>query len=102
MKRAGPEEHLPTRDWLYFVSVLLAASVPLGGQQREPVLRQVDVPHRYYYREMYLPQVTTGPSAEAWTPDSRALIYSMAGSLWRQNRESRTTEPISARGAYEK
>ena len=101
MKRAGPEEHLPTRDWLYFVSVLLAASVPLCGQQREPVLRQVDVPHRYYYREMYLPQLTTGPSAEAWTPDSRALIYSMAGSLWRQKLDSTAAEQLTAGAGYD-
>ena len=50
--------------------------------QREPVLKQIDLPHAYYYREMYLPQLTTGPSAAAWSPDSRTLIYSMAGSLW--------------------
>ncbi len=31
--------------------------------QREPVLRQIKVPHSYYYREMYLPQLTSGPSA---------------------------------------
>ncbi len=28
--------------------------------QREPVLKQIDLPHSYYYREMYLPQLTTG------------------------------------------
>ena len=33
---------------------------------------------------MYLPQLTSGPSSLAWSPDSRELIYSMAGSLWRQ------------------
>jgi len=31
--------------------------------QRGPVLRQIKVPHSYYYREMYLPQLTSGPSA---------------------------------------
>ena len=53
--------------------------------QRKPVLDQIDVPHDYYFREMYLPQLTTGPSAVAWSPDGEALVYSMAGSLWRQN-----------------
>src|ERR1700694_1510930 len=37
--------------------------------QREPVLKQIDLPHPYYYREMYLPQLTTGPSGAAWSPD---------------------------------
>jgi len=52
--------------------------------QRRPVLSQIKVPHSYYYREMYLPQVTSGPSAVTWSPDGRELIYSMQGSLWRQ------------------
>jgi len=52
--------------------------------QREPVLQQVDVPHAYYWREMYVPQVTSGPSAATWSPDGTELIYSMDGTLWRQ------------------
>ena len=52
--------------------------------ERAPVLQQIDLPHPYYFREMYLPQLTSGPSSLAWSPDSRELIYSMAGSLWRQ------------------
>ena len=51
---------------------------------REPVLKQVDVPHNYYWRELYLPQLTTGPSAADFLPGGRELVYSMAGSLWRQ------------------
>ena len=51
---------------------------------RKPVLAQIDLPHNYYYREMYLPQLTTGPSALAFSPDGKELIYSMGGSLWRQ------------------
>lgn len=51
--------------------------------QREPVLKQIDVPHHYYYREMYLPQATSGPGAAAWSPDGRELAVSMQGSLWR-------------------
>ncbi|HET7757747.1 MAG TPA: hypothetical protein VFK87_10875 [Steroidobacteraceae bacterium] len=43
-----------------------------------------DLPHPYYYREMYLPQLTSGPGSVAWAPDSRAVVYSMAGTLWRQ------------------
>src|SRR5262249_1517658 len=64
-----------------------AALVLLAGPAsaaREPVLKQVQVPHRYYYREMYLPQATSGPSAAAWSPDGRDPAFSMQGSLWRQ------------------
>jgi len=55
--------------------------------QRDPVLKQIDLPHPYYFREMYLPQLTTAPSAMAWLPDSRSVVYSMAGALWRQTVE---------------
>jgi TolB protein len=64
--------------------------------QREQVLKQIDLPHPYYFREMYLPQLTTGPSAAAWSPDSRSLVYSMAGSLWRQELASTMAEQLTA------
>jgi TolB protein len=41
---------------------------------------------------MYLPQVTSGPSSVAWSPDGTELVYSMQGSLWRQRLG--TTEAI--------
>ncbi len=69
--------------------------------QREPVLKQIDLPHSYYYREMYLPQLTTGPSAAAWSPDSRSLVYSMAGSLWRQEFGSPKAEQLTAGPGYD-
>jgi hypothetical protein len=62
---------------------LTAAPFRLSAQ-RDPVLKQIQVPHSYYYREMYLPQVTSGPSSAAWSPDGKELVYSMQGSLWRQ------------------
>src|SRR6266404_9302502 len=74
---------------LFRVAVLAAllaalmAAVPSHAGRR-PVLGQIDLPHPYYFREMYLPQLTGGPSSLAWAPDSGELIYSMAGSLWRQ------------------
>ena len=52
--------------------------------QREAVLKQVNLPHAYYWREMYVPQVTSGPSSATWSPDGTELIYSMQGWLWRQ------------------
>ena len=61
----------------------LIATTP-GWAQRETVLKQINVPHHYYFREMYLPQVTSGPSAATWSPDGQELIYSMQGTLWRQ------------------
>src|SRR5437667_2134528 len=69
------------------VAVLLLVSLSCltaFSQQRDLVLKQIDLPHPYYYREMYLPQLTTGPGAVAWLHDSRGVIYSMAGALWRQ------------------
>ena len=59
--------------------------VPIAADgAREFVLKQIDLPHGYYWREMYIPQPTTGPSAAAFAPDGKSLVYSMAGSLWRQ------------------
>jgi dipeptidyl aminopeptidase/acylaminoacyl peptidase len=61
----------------------LAAATSPSGPGREPVLKQIKVPHRYYYREMYLPQVTSGPSSASWSPDGREVVVAMQGSLWR-------------------
>ena len=52
--------------------------------QRKPVLSQINLPHSYYFREMYLPQLTSGPSSADWTADGSSVVYSMAGSLWIQ------------------
>jgi TolB protein len=82
------------------IASLPFASLPLWAQ-REPVLKQIDVPHPYYFREMYLPQLTTGPSAVAWTPDSRGVVYTMAGSLWRQKLDSTVAEQLTAGPGYD-
>ena len=64
---------------------LLAGFAPSRARaERQPVLKQIDIPHPYYYREMYLPQVTSGPSAATWSPDGKELVYAMQGTLWRQ------------------
>ena len=81
------------------VAVALVATPCLA--QREPVLKQIDVPHSYYYREMYLPQLTTGPSSAAWLPDSQTLIYSMAGSLWRQKVGSTSAVQLTPGPGYD-
>jgi Tol biopolymer transport system component len=69
--------------------------------QREPVLKQIDLPHPYYFREMYLPQLTTGPSGVTWSPDSQTLVYSMAGSLWRQDLANTKAEQLTAGPGYD-
>src|ERR1700722_7243405 len=65
----------------------LAASA-LSHAESLPVLKQIDLPHPYYFRQVSLPQLTSGPSSLAWPLDSGELIYSMAGSLWRQKIEA--------------
>ena len=42
------------------LAVLMGVAAPALAE-REPVLKQVDLPHSYYWRELYLPQLTTGP-----------------------------------------
>src|ERR1700741_3680533 len=69
---------------LKFQCLLFALVVIPTFAQRRPVLPQIDEPHPYYYRELYLPQLTSGPSSLSWGPDSEELVYSMAGSLWGQ------------------
>lgn len=85
--------------WLLVAGVLVSG-IPVVGQ-RKPVLPQIALPHPYYYREMYLPQLTSGPSSVAWSPDSQEVVYSMAGSLWRQTLESGDTKQITGGGGYD-
>jgi Tol biopolymer transport system component len=85
---------------LSVVWLLLLAALPAGAQRR-PVLGQIDEPHPYYYRELYLPQLTSGPSSLTWGPDSDELIYSMAGSLWRQKLAARDTMQITDGEGYD-
>jgi TolB protein len=73
----------------------------LSHAERLPVLRQIDLPHPYYFREMYLPQLTSGPSSLAWSPDSTELVYSMAGSLWRQATSSTATTQLTSGDGYD-
>src|SRR4051812_14607053 len=50
---------------------------------------------------MYLPQVTSGPGSLAFTPDGRALVYSMQGSLWEQRLDSGTAVQLTAGPGYD-
>jgi TolB protein len=86
---------------LGFVCLLLAGMAIPASAQRRPVLPQIDEPHPYYYRELYLPQLTSGPSSLSWGPDSRELIYSMAGSLWRQTLGTKDTVQLTDGPGYD-
>ncbi len=87
-----------------FAAVVAGGFVfPAAGlaAQRKPVLKQIELPHPYYYREMYLPQLTSGPSSVTWSPDSREVIYSMGGSLWRQLIDSNTAQQLTDGAGYD-
>jgi len=75
-------------------------AAPLQAQ-REGVLKQVDLPHAYYWREMYVPQATSGPSSATWSPDGTELIYSMQGTLWRQHIGSDTAVQLTSGPVYD-
>jgi len=87
------------RALLALAPLLLAASADAA---REAVLNQVKLPHNYYWRELYIPQLTTGPSSAAFMPLGLELVYSMQGSLWRQRIDSKEASEIThAKGAYD-
>jgi TolB protein len=89
------------RRGFYLLLVVVVPCLSVFAQQREPVLKQINHPHPYYFREMYLPQLTTGPSSVAWSPDSRTIVYSMAGSLWRQSLDSSAAEQLTSGPGYD-
>jgi TolB protein len=84
---------------LTFIALIVACQ-PVASQRR-PVLPQIDLPHPYYYRELYLPQLTSGPSSVAWSPDSKEVVYSMAGSLWRQRIDSTAAVQLTDGPGYD-
>jgi TolB protein len=86
---------------LGLVCVCLTCFVIPAAGQRRPVLPQIDEPHPYYYRELYLPQLTSGPSSLTWGPDSQALVYSMGGSLWKQGLDSKEAVQLTDGPGYD-
>ncbi|HEV8693870.1 MAG TPA: hypothetical protein VGQ93_06755, partial [Lysobacter sp.] len=92
---------MPARP-LVLCALLLIVSTNVSAAGREPVLKQVDLPHSYYWRELYLPQLTTGPSSVSFMPDGQTLVYSMSGSLWQQRiGDDEAVELTHANGAYD-
>ena len=83
-------------------ALVMMFGAPSAQAAREPVLKQVDLPHSYYWRELYLPQLTSGPSSASFLPDGDTLIYSMGGSLWRQRvGDANATELTHPKAAYD-
>lgn len=82
------------------LAAVTCAALPAPAQRR-PVLPQIDLPHPYYYRELYLPQLTSGPGSVAWSPDGREVVYSMGGSLWRQAIDSSTATQLTDGPGYD-
>jgi len=85
--------------WLW-VSLLVCLSLPAHAA-REAVLKQVQAPHSYYWRELYLPQLTSGPSSADFTADGEAVVYSMGGSLWLQRLDSSRAEELTRGPGYD-
>ena len=81
--------------------LLLLALAPPIFSQRMPVLKQIDVPHAYYYREMFLPQLTSGPSAVDWSADGKSLVYSMGGTLWQQGIGGTSAKQLTQSSGYD-
>jgi TolB protein len=99
MRFAGPRPS-PTPRSRFAVAapvalVAMAALATAAAGQRQPVLPQIEVPHSYYFREMYLPQRTTGPSSVTWSPEGAWLAYSMDGSIWRQRLGTEVAEQLT-------
>src|SRR6202012_4081497 len=86
-----------------FLTLILAllAIARVAAAQRRPVLPQIELPHPYYYRQMYLPQLTSGPSSVTWSPNSTEVIYSKGGSLWRQSVDSDLARQITDGNGYD-
>ena len=100
LQAASCQQRIFRPDRASLLTILILTALPLTAQ-RDPVLKQIDLPHRYYYREMYLPQLTTGPNSAAWSSDSRSLVYSMSGTLWRQAVDSGKAEQLTAGPGYD-
>jgi len=92
----NPRKHF----WLGCCLLFCVLALPAWAQQRQPVLQQIDVPHSYYFREMYLPQLTSGPSGVAWMPDGNSVVFSMQGYLWKQALDSTRAEQITGGAGY--
>ena len=88
-------------SYLVALAGVRAASAGAMALAAAPAAPLIDLPHAYYYNELYLPQLTSGPSALSWSPDSRELVYSMGGTLWRQAVGSKVATQLTAGAGYD-
>ncbi|MFM9075224.1 MAG: hypothetical protein ACKORJ_06625, partial [Bacteroidota bacterium] len=89
------------RSRILMTGMLLMVAYGSLKAQRVPVLSQIDLPHGYYFRELYLPQLTAGPSSVDWLPDGSGIIFSMGGSLWRHAMGSVVAEQLTDGDGYD-
>jgi TolB protein len=90
--------------WRLLLGTIAGASAVLPASlhaQRAPVLQQIKVRHPYYYREMFIPQATSGQGAATWSPDGTELVYAMQGTLWRQRVGSDTAAQLTDGPGYD-
>lgn len=85
---------------IFLFSLFCFLSVPALAQ-RQRVLPQIHEPHAYYYRELYLPQLTSGPSSLSWSPNSQELVFSMGGTLWRQELDGESAHQLTDGPGYD-
>ncbi|HKZ31935.1 MAG TPA: CehA/McbA family metallohydrolase [Vicinamibacteria bacterium] len=83
MKLPAPVRRAVALPLALGATALVAWAAEAVGPGRERVLKQARVPLHYYYREMYLPQATSGVGSPAWSPDGRELAVSLEGALHR-------------------
>jgi len=82
-------------------ALFLVVLAPAAPARWERVLKQVDLPHHYYFREMYLPQVSGGPDSVDWSADGEAVIFAQQGYLWRQDLGSTTAVQLTDSDGYD-
>lgn len=82
-------------------AALAVATLPASAASRDPVFKHASVPHSYYWREMYAPQLTSGPSGLSWACDGKSLYFSMQGRIWRQKIASTGAEQITGGAGYD-
>ena len=90
-----------SRRWRFFALLVCSGPGAALCAAPPPPVPAIDAPHPYYYHELYLPQLTSGPSSVAWGPDSREVVYSMAGSLWRQGIDSTAAVQLTDGAGYD-